>query len=454
MDAGDEAATELSRAAKDMAQAFLRFLETSARTTGGKGGLDLAGRAADFIERMRLEREEAAQAEEDGDDRGRAEGEPDRSGGRLPEHRVMCAADLEEVSWLSRELAKAGLEHYFDPQDMLDPVAREDAAPFDPDEPGSAAPEPGADGLFRIYLPDREPAVSIHAPFSSKDRVLVSSREGYNLLRDAEPDMIWLIDSFSRHEAEGRTAMGLSCSEAGGSNLLPEVEFDPASADNVRMDFVTVKWDREAAIIADNLAKLGIPFAKEPVGSEMQRFSLHPGHAAAAKQLIDGLSEHVVYMSPKRVANYDELAEAAAPKRNENDEAGTRKAIVKGVVPDAQAAAIVKEELRAAGIDYESYIDKATGDESIVVAARDIDANRAKLREAASSLPAVKRTAADRNRPAVGKTRSYARKEEPGYDFEARETGKPVSDERTARSSARAQQRHALARERAQRRSK
>lgn len=90
MDAGDEAATELTRAAKDMAQAFLRFLETSARTTGGKGGLDLAGRAADFIERMRLEREEAAQAEEDGD--GRAESEPDRSGGRLPEHRVMCAA--------------------------------------------------------------------------------------------------------------------------------------------------------------------------------------------------------------------------------------------------------------------------------------------------------------------------------------------------------------------------
>lgn len=452
MDAGDEAATELSRAAKDMAQAFLRFLETSARTTGGKDGLDLAGRAADFIERMRLEREGAAQAEADGD--GRAEGGPDGGGRRLPEHRVMCAADLEELSWLSRELAEAGLEHYFDPQGMLDPVAREDAVPFDPDEPGSAAPEPGADGLFRIYLPDREPAVSIHAPFSSKDRVLVSSREGYNLLQDAEPDMVWLIDSFSRDETEGRAAMGFSCSEAGGSDLVPEVDFDPSSADNVRMDFLTVKWDREADIIEDNLAKLGIPFAKEPIGSEMQRFSLHPGHAAAAKQLIDGLSEHVVYMSPRRVANYDELAEAAAPKRNENGKTGTREAFVKGVVPDAQAAAIVKEELGAVGIDYESYIDKATGDESIVVAARDINANRAKLREAASSLPAVKRTAADRHRPAVGKTRSYAREEGLGYDFEARETGKPVADERMARSSARAQQRHALARERAQRRSK
>lgn len=452
MDAGDEAATELSRAAKDMAQAFLRFLETSARTTGGKGGLDLAGRAADFIESMRLEREGAAQAEADGD--GRAEGGPDGGGRRLPEHRVMCAADLEELSWLSRELAEAGLEHYFDPQGMLDPVAREDAAPFDPGEPGSSAPEPGADGLFRIYLPDREPAASIHAPFSSKDRVLVSSREGYNLLQDAEPDMVWLIDSFSRDETEGRAAMGFSCSEAGGSDLVPEVDFDPSSADNVRMDFVTVKWDREADIIEDNLAKLGIPFAKEPIGSEMQRFSLHPGHAAAAKQLIDGLSEHVTFMSPRRVANYDELAEAAAPKRNENGKTGTREAFVKGVVPDAQAAAIVKEELRAAGIDYESYIDKATGDESIVVAERDIDANRAKLREAASSLPAVKRTAADRHRHAVGKTRSYAREEGLGYDFEARETGKPVADERMARSSARAQQRHALARERAQRRSK
>lgn len=343
-DAGDEAADALLRELKqflereasglsgDMVDAIAEFFGSLKRhASDGQDDLRLDDRAGAIEPDIEADLEQIA---------GSATGTPCV---------VAYCEDLEAAEFLSTELTKAGVDNCFSPEDVdLSEEARSHLEPMK-----------GESGLYEIYIPDREPALSIHMPFSKIDHAIVGSAQGYTLWRDAGEELHALVAMFSAERTAKRLATQAACVEA--ALEVEKASFAVGNPDNLKIAFRTVEWDRDASILTGNLKELGIGYDVQRLSEGKVSIEVAEEHASAVKQLADHAIESWG-IDKKRFENYDEI-ERRAQEISARDEYMTAR------LSDPDAYNRVKAALDEQGIAYDARLT-ADGKESVITVAR------------------------------------------------------------------------------------
>lgn len=404
-DAGDEAGREAWNQSID----FLRWLAgASARALGTD--VSLPNRARRAIERIR-ESESRTNVDDQLFD---VDGTPCHEA---------CAADRDEIEYLAAVLDANDVEYVVSPDAIDDPAADIDISSIEPD----------SDGLYRIWVPDREPAATIHAPFSSNDHILIGSREGYTLFSEAPQEVRDMVFDHSYSRATSKLGVLSACAEGAA---LPSAEAVAGRRDNAVIEFETVSWDRSGSILTEALNVRGVSFVSSR-GKDSITLEIPRQHAAAALEVIEGLCAHVAGLSARRFAGISDL----------ESKAKSQDVILTRTVQGRSACDATRAALDAEGVAYEFDYD-GLADEGRFA----ISATQAASRD--FKIP----TSAERIREALGKSAARAaavesamREASPVKGFSeqaeriARETSRqkstPAADEQRARKSARDQSR-------------
>ncbi len=262
---------------------------------------------------------------------------------------VCCAESAEDAAALANELSEQGVELHFDLADALgEPVYAADAATASP----ASELEPGADGIYRIYLPRRE---------AEEARAL-----GYVPLDEAE-GVGDLLAANSLSEARQRLAVERACSEA-AAKAAPALasELSPFSE---TLDFETVSWDREGKIVSRCLDALGVPCERAAIAPDAVRFTFNAAHAPAVKAVADELVGRVRGIDQRRFPNYDALAQAA---KQETQRVIRDPSFSRIFVSQDQAAECFAA-LDACGIGYEAIAAEGAKGYEVVVDELSVD---------------------------------------------------------------------------------
>lgn len=295
--------------------------------------------------------------------------------------------------------------------------------------------------VFEVYDNSRPGEVSVHAPFSQKDRVIVPSANPHTPLADVDPEVMGLLAHFSREQAVSKAALREAASKAAPA-ILADAETTEGPAGKASLDFTTVKWDPKARIIADPLERLGVPF-ELTIADGVARFEFPAASAPTVKAVADfHLGNAASKIAPARFPNYASL-EAAASRAEAKDE------LVEVTVKDEGAAAMLKAELEDRGVPFESLRSKGVGEETFLMRGSDIQAFAPELdevrnvcerqdRDRAAKLAHAARGQAQAAERARAKTEK--RQVAPGGNsrVSARRTQTPAADRRLARKSVQA----------------
>jgi hypothetical protein len=444
-DAGDEAGEKAAREAKE----FLKWLYQ--QKSGN--GLNLFERTKDFFSEFKRSRKDGTSET--------SRHEPD-TGYSVPEqeaasevpYRTLYAENAEDAVFLSHELSKAGIEHCMNVEAIeTEPLAAFNTAYGTEDFEGKDAIKRGESGCYEFYLPNRAPYLSAHAPLSDAEHALVASRAGYTLLKDVPEEMKGLMEWFGIDSTETRLSQNAACIQA--RDLIPEVS-GPLSSTVL---FKTVKWDRNALLLSDNLDNLGIPYKKTILNDREASFAIHPEHVQAVRELTDSLCNNVKGMNHSRVS----IDGVQAVPLGEERPAYTRHFTNRTPLSE-EAAHKAKAALDAENISYECYTDRETGETYITVDEAEVEGRGYKMLHAQTAVVAMPSIAeskgavqeyiesedAQRNADKVQHDRASKGLDRP----DRTRRYKPSRDEHAARKSAQAQAHNGASKDRSQTRSK
>lgn len=396
-DIGDEAGQHALRHIADFAEWLLR--EAASKMPGIEGP-SLRSRTADRTREIRENTPDELAMPDDPDARLDVDGVPCA---------VMCAADRDELDYIVGCLERENVEFSLTP-DLSRPEC----------DPASA--EPGEDGLYRAYVPDREPAATIHAPGSRVDHVLVGSRAGRTLLSQASEDLAGLVERTSYARVTER--LGAAAALAEGAGSVPEARLETGAPGNVTFAFETVGWDRDGRIVADWLADAGVPCASKRVGDGAVRFEIAPEHVEAARETVGSLVEHA-HIEPSRFRGISPASLAGED------------VVLRREVPDGAAAERIGALLDEARIRHSRTPLPSGGSEFAVSAADAAERGFALPRSKGEIGEALERIEASRRRTRA--EAAPARVPLPKAAAERRPSEKPTpaKDERRARRVAR-----------------
>lgn len=246
--------------------------------------------------------------------------------------------------------------------------------------------EPSQIAVFSIFDNDRAGEVSVHAPFSKTEHVIVPPKNPHTPLSELDDEVVWLLGHFSRDAVTSRLSLAHAAQD-----IAPAIEKElgiswdeiPLNGPKATLDFTTVVWDERAAIIADPLERLGVPF-DVTYEEGLARFEFPAQAAPAVKAVVDfHLGNEASRMKVGRFLNYADL-EAAALRAEGTDE------LVEVSVKDADSATLLKAELENRGVPFESLFSEEIGEETFLMRGSDARAYASELDQARAAASAGK----------------------------------------------------------------
>lgn len=362
-DAGDDISAAILRDGKQALLDLVRGLDGGGRSSASGIRRRIEDRVAERREAREAEgllTDEAPDASEDAAVPGTAE---------APCELVYLEPE-DEKAFLTM-LDEAGVEHI--PAESLDWV-----------EP------PLVEGARCHVLPDREPAASIHAPFSRVDHATARSSTGYIRLAEAirrTPDLKELIELQSMEEVLARRDLAATT-----SGLAPA----PTGRGAVRLQVRTLPFDRECRYFQNLLKGAGVAAACSVAGG-VATFEVDAAQAAAALALVESQMT-VANMSPERIVNLEEFRAAACPECV--GAPGELLPVLSLATPEA--ASFAKEALARSGVSYEAHAEDGVeyvkltepdwrerlADSDLASLLRDEERSRELARDAAARLDA------------------------------------------------------------------
>lgn len=248
--------------------------------------------------------------------------------------------------------------------------------------------------VWRIDVPagEGQPAVSVHAPLSKRDIVIVPPK--------ADDEIVSLLAFFDRDRALAPSE-NASLENAATERRKPSGRFSPGSPDNETLVFRTVGWDPKARIIAGPLERQGIPFAMDMTENGVV-FEFHHEDALSIASLADRYVEEGK-LDPSRFDGLDRLR-LDAPR--------ARDRVLGTEVSDPVAAGIVRDCLAEAGVPFESWSCPEEGVDKFLVDERELAARSEEVDRALQARKPVGTLSERKEPPAVVKAPSQTGRKE------------------------------------------